>query len=74
MSDTILANATLVLPHEVITGSLRLSDGLITAIDTGVHVPAGAEDCGGDLIMPGLPQNGRLADQPSSAPARRGMF
>jgi alpha-D-ribose 1-methylphosphonate 5-triphosphate diphosphatase len=48
MSDTILANATLVLPHEVITGSLRLSDGLITAIDTGVHVPAGAEDCGGD--------------------------
>ena len=54
MSDTILANATLVLPHEVITGSLRLSDGLITAIDTGVHVPAGAEDCGGDLVMPGL--------------------
>ena len=54
MPDTILANATLVLPHEVITGSLRLSDGLITAIDTGVHVPAGAEDCGGDLVMPGL--------------------
>eukprot|EP01036_Dinobryon_divergens_P007473 gene7473-9965_t len=54
MSDTILANAKLVLPHEVITGSLRLSDGLITAIDTGAHVPAGAEDCGGDLVMPGL--------------------
>ncbi|MFM2351023.1 MAG: hypothetical protein RIR04_1989 [Pseudomonadota bacterium] len=54
MSDTILANATLVLPHEVITGGLRLSDGLITAIDAGGHVPAGALDCGGDLVMPGL--------------------
>ena len=54
MPDTILANATLVLPHEVITGSLRLSDGLITAIDMGHHVPAGAMDCGGDLVMPGL--------------------
>ena len=54
MPDTILANATLVLPHEVITGSLRLSGGLITAIDMGPHVPAGAMDCGGDLVMPGL--------------------
>ena len=54
MSDTILANATLVLPHEVITGQLRLSDGLITAIDAGGHVPAGAMDCGGDLVMSGL--------------------
>ena len=54
MSDTILANATLVLPDEVITGSLRLSGGLITAIDAGTQVPNGAEDCCGDLVMPGL--------------------
>ena len=54
MSDTILANATLVLPDEVIKGSLRLSGGLITAIDAGGYVPAGAEDCCGDLVMPGL--------------------
>lgn len=54
MTDTILANATLVLPHEVVTGSLRLSQGRILAIDTGAQVPKGAEDCQGDLILPGL--------------------
>lgn len=51
---TILANAMLVLPDEVIPGSLHLQDGRIAAIDTGTHVPAGALDCGGDLVMPGL--------------------
>ena len=33
MSDTILANATLVLPDEVIRGTLHIVDGLIAAID-----------------------------------------
>lgn len=51
---TILANATLVLPTEVIQGSLQLTDGRITAIDQGTTVPAGAIDCQGDLVMPGL--------------------
>ena len=54
MSETILANATLVLPTEVITGSLRIAAGKITAIDQGQAVPYGAIDCGGDLVMPGL--------------------
>ncbi len=54
MTDTILANATLVLPDEVIKGSIRLSDGYITAIDTGPAVPNGAEDCLGDMVLPGL--------------------
>ena len=54
MSETILANATLVLPFEVITGSLRIAAGQITAIDQGQAVPSGAIDCGGDLVMPGL--------------------
>ncbi len=54
MSETTLANATLVLPDEVITGSLRIVDGLIAAIEPGAGVPAGAVDCGGDLVMPGL--------------------
>ena len=54
MIDLILANATLVLPDEVIRGSLHLSDGVIAAIDTGASVPKGATDCGGDLVMPGL--------------------
>ena len=54
MTDTILANATLVLPDETLRGSLRLSDGHIAAIETGSAVPTGAIDCGGDLVMPGL--------------------
>ncbi len=54
MTETILANATLVLPTEVIRGSLHLSAGRIAAIGTGAAVGAGAMDCGGDLVMPGL--------------------
>jgi len=54
MTETILANARLVLPHEVITGSLQMTDGRITGIDEGPAVPAGAMDCAGDLVMPGL--------------------
>lgn len=54
MSDTILANAKLVLPTEVIHGAIRVEGGQITAIDPGTSVPAGAIDCDGDLVMPGL--------------------
>lgn len=54
MNELILANATLVLAAETITGSLRIKDGLIADIDTGTQVPAGAVDLGGDLLMPGL--------------------
>ena len=54
MSDLILANATLVLPGELITGSLQIVAGQIAAIDHGQAVPLGAIDCGGDLVMPGL--------------------
>jgi alpha-D-ribose 1-methylphosphonate 5-triphosphate diphosphatase len=57
--DTILANATLVLPGGTLTGgtltgALRLSQGVIADISTGPGVPRGAIDCGGDLVMPGL--------------------
>ena len=55
MTDAVtLANATLVLPGEVITGSLHLAGGKIAAIDHGTAVPPGAIDCGRDLVMPGL--------------------
>lgn len=54
MTDTILANATLVLPNETLHGNLHLSDGHIVAIDPGVTVPKGAIDCNADLVMPGL--------------------
>ena len=52
--ETILANATLVLPDETLRGHIRLVDGLIADIAQGSDVPNGAEDCGGDLVMPGL--------------------
>lgn len=54
MTDTILANATLVLPDGVLQGQVRLSGGRIADMAEGVTVPAGAIDCGGDLVMPGL--------------------
>lgn len=54
MTDTILANALLVLPDETLRGTVHLSGGHIAAIDPGTSVPYGAIDCGGDLVMPGL--------------------
>ncbi|WP_137111381.1 alpha-D-ribose 1-methylphosphonate 5-triphosphate diphosphatase [Rhodobacter sp. SY28-1] len=53
-TETILANATLVLPTETLRGQVRLKDGQISDITEGTSVPAGAIDCGGDLVMPGL--------------------
>jgi len=52
--EMILANAKLILRDEVVTGSLFLRDGAIASIDTGPSVPAGALDCGGDFLAPGL--------------------
>jgi alpha-D-ribose 1-methylphosphonate 5-triphosphate diphosphatase len=54
MTETILANATLVLPTGTLRGQLRLAGGRIADISEGAGVPAGAVDCGGDLVMPGL--------------------
>lgn len=53
-SETILANATLVLPNETLRGQVRIVEGRIAEIGTGVAIPTGAEDCGGDLVIPGL--------------------
>ncbi|MGR3434499.1 MAG: alpha-D-ribose 1-methylphosphonate 5-triphosphate diphosphatase [Shimia sp.] len=54
MTETILANARLVLPDAVLTGALTMADGVIARIAEGTDVPPGATDCGGDLVMPGL--------------------
>ncbi|MEF3048991.1 alpha-D-ribose 1-methylphosphonate 5-triphosphate diphosphatase [Pseudotabrizicola sp. L79] len=54
MTEMILANATLVLPTEVLTGSIVMRQGKIAAIDQGCAVPPGAVDCEGDLVTPGL--------------------
>ncbi|MBT9245232.1 alpha-D-ribose 1-methylphosphonate 5-triphosphate diphosphatase [Gemmobacter fulvus] len=50
----IFANADLVLPETVLRGALTVEAGRITDIRAGADVPAGALDCGGDLLMPGL--------------------
>lgn len=52
--DLVLANARLVLPDEVVAGSLVIAGGRIAAVDTGGAVPAGATDCAGDYLAPGL--------------------
>ncbi|MGF1552459.1 MAG: alpha-D-ribose 1-methylphosphonate 5-triphosphate diphosphatase [Paracoccaceae bacterium] len=49
-----LANAEIVLEDTVVRGALRLADGRIEAIDPGRAVPRGAEDCDGQLLIPGL--------------------
>lgn len=54
MTDTILANALLVLPDESFHGHLVLREGRIAAIGRGRDIPHGALDCDGDLVMPGL--------------------
>lgn len=53
-TETILANATLVLPTETLRGQVRIRDGRIADIAEGASVPDGAVDCGGDLVLPGL--------------------
>jgi alpha-D-ribose 1-methylphosphonate 5-triphosphate diphosphatase len=53
-TEAVLANARLVLEGETVTGSLRIAEGRIAAIDQGAGVPRGAEDCGGDFLAPGL--------------------
>jgi alpha-D-ribose 1-methylphosphonate 5-triphosphate diphosphatase len=54
MSETVLANARIVLEGEVIHGAIAFEEGRIVAIDHGAAVPKGAEDCAGDLVLPGL--------------------
>ncbi|MGY6646669.1 MAG: alpha-D-ribose 1-methylphosphonate 5-triphosphate diphosphatase [Salinarimonas sp.] len=54
VQETILGNARLILPGEVVTGSIVLRDGVIAAIDPGPTAAPGAIDCEGDCIAPGL--------------------
>lgn len=49
-----LANAKLVLADDVVTGSLRIQDGQIVAIDVGSTTTGADIDCEGDLLIPGL--------------------
>jgi len=53
-ADLVLANAPLVLPDEMVTGSVMVRGGVIAAVDTGAGVPTGALDCAGAMLIPGL--------------------
>jgi len=50
-AETLIRNARIVLPGEVISGSLAARDGVIAAIDEG---GAAGEDFEGDYLIPGL--------------------
>ena len=50
--ETSFRNAKIVLPDEVITGSVQIEDGTITAIDSGLSQVG--EDLAGDYLIPGL--------------------
>lgn len=52
--ELILANATLVLPGEICRGSVQIKEGKISSLAEGAGVPAGAVDCEGDYVSPGL--------------------
>jgi alpha-D-ribose 1-methylphosphonate 5-triphosphate diphosphatase len=51
MSETVLTNALIVLPNEVVLGSVLIRDGSIAEIGAPT---ASGEDMGGDYLMPGF--------------------
>jgi len=53
-ADTVLSNARIVLKNDVIAGSVLIRAGRIASIDPGASVVPGAQDMGGDLLIPGL--------------------
>lgn len=52
--DFVLSNARIVAGDEDFLGSLLIRDGRIAAIDRGAVQVAGAIDCEGDVVVPGL--------------------
>lgn len=53
-SELCLANARIVLPDRVVPGAVHVASGRIAAVQEGDSVPAGAVDCAGDWLIPGL--------------------
>lgn len=69
MTEQVFANARIVLADEIVSGHLAVDSGAITQVGTGT-VPAGAQDMGGDYLLPGLVElhtdhvEGHLAPRP----------
>ena len=54
MADACFANARLVLEDRIMTGAVHIEEDQIVGISEGDAVPAGALDCKGDHLLPGL--------------------
>jgi alpha-D-ribose 1-methylphosphonate 5-triphosphate diphosphatase len=54
MSERVFANALVVTRRETFVGTVRVADGRIVEAQPGASVPAGAMDCEGDWLIPGL--------------------
>jgi len=54
MSELVFGNALVVTRREAFVGAVRVADGRIVEAQTGSSVPAGAVDCEGDWLIPGL--------------------
>ncbi len=54
MTETILTNAVLVLPTELLTGTIVIRDGKIADISSETSHAPGAIDLEGDYVMPGV--------------------
>lgn len=54
MTEQVFSNARIVLPHEVVRGSVQVRDGRIAGIDSGGTSTPGAHDLAGDFLLPGL--------------------
>src|SRR5689334_821829 len=52
--ELVLTNARIVTAEEVVDGTLVVRDGRIGEVASGPSASAGALDCGGDWLLPGL--------------------
>ena len=52
MSTAVYKNAKLVLPNEVVLGSVSAAEGLISSVDQGSAMDAEGWDMQGDYLMP----------------------
>lgn len=53
-AETILTNARVVRADSVVEGTVVVRDGVITEVDEGAFTGSGAEDFGGDYLIPGV--------------------
>lgn len=54
MTDLVLGNARIVTESGVVTGSVRVADGVIRSVDSGTTSSPSAIDFGDDFLLPGL--------------------